>query len=133
MKKKLFFLNSTLSCWDDSLQKLSLIDRYIGELTDYEEIKTFSDNRTMTDAGLVIYQKEKKKFYNRIFQDSVQVKWFEANRGGNVDDLGTDETNKKKHCLCSRIFISVIHLLKGNFLEDLPFILAKRPALLTSY
>ena len=68
MKKILFFLNSTLSCWDDSLQKLSLIDPYIGELTDYQEMKIFSDNSTMTDAGLVIFQKEKNKFYKGFFK-----------------------------------------------------------------
>ena len=75
MKKILFFLNSTLSCWDDSLQKLSLIDPYIGELTDYQEMKIFSDNSTMTDAGLVIFQKEKNKFYvfhgKIVFYDCV--------------------------------------------------------------
>lgn len=115
MKKIFFFSTSALSFWDDSLQKFSLIDPYIELLTNYAEIKTFSDNSTVTDVGLVIYQKEKNKFYKRIFQDSVKVKWFEANGGGNVGDLGTDDTNIKKTLLVFSYIYKSYALTKRQF------------------
>ena len=51
MKKILFVFIFTLSCWGYSQEILSMRDPYTRELTDYIEVKTFSDGSTMTDSN----------------------------------------------------------------------------------
>lgn len=101
MKKIVLFLLCTLSCWAYSQQILSLRDPYTQELVDFSEVKTFSDGKPMTDAQCdgVIYMKEKGKYYKRVFQGPVNVKWFGAKGDGNADDVGTDDTQTIKTAL----------------------------------
>lgn len=69
---------------------IRLIDSYTGENVNYEEVTAWHDGTAMDDSKVdnVIYRKAGGKYYKRIFEEAVNVRWFGAGFGA-ADDRPT--------------------------------------------
>ena len=100
--------------WGQNVLKLT--DSNTLETTDFVEVKTFEDGRPMTDnlCDGVIYIKNQGKYYKRVIQGPINIKWFGAKGDGNANDVGTDDTRSIVKALTTLENIYKAHRLTGG-------------------
>lgn len=105
MNKKYLFIIILIQCCCSSIcfgqEVMNLVDPFTKENATYIRAETFEDGTKMTvqKCDGVIYIQNKGNFYKRQFSGAINIKWFGAKGDGNINDIGTDDSQAIKTAL----------------------------------
>lgn len=108
LEKLLFIMFSLVSVFVFSQDVKFFKNKFTGETSEYTSVKTFADGSPMSadKCDGIIYLQQGSTFYKKIFYGPANVKWFGAKGDGNINDLGTDDTQAVRTAInvLSRIY-----------------------------
>lgn len=94
----------------------SAVDKYTGENTNYIKVNNYLDGTTMSrdKCDGIIYVQFGNSYYKRVYSGWANIKWFGAKGDGDINDLGTDDSQAIRNAISILSRISKSQKMSGG-------------------